>query len=83
MVSEQSLACDVFSVKRLMGDKRDELGCDAILSCMKNRAYGELGDIRLDFHPRSRRFVQSGQAEKMFGWNMGFVEIDDGEEPPF
>lgn len=78
-----NIACNVFSVKRLMDDKRDELGCDAILSCMKNRAYGELGDIKLDFHPRSRRFVQSRQVEKMFGWNTGFVEIDDGEEPPF
>ncbi len=78
-----NIACAVFSVKRLDDSDRAELQCDAILSCMKNRAYGEHGDVRLDFKSRSRRFVQAGEAEKTFDWiGNDFVEIDS-EDPPF
>lgn len=78
-----NIACNVFSLKKLDEDDQSEMGCDAILSCMKNRAYGELGDIRLNFLPRSRRFVQTGNVEKTYGWmNNNYIQITE-EKPPF
>lgn len=79
-----NIACAVFAVRRLDEQEAAENNCDAIVSCLKNRMYGQLGNVPLDFIPRSRRFVQRGQSEKAFSWETDdFIELDDLEEPPF
>ena len=81
------IACNVFSLKRVREeDKADYDGADAALTCMKNRAYGEMGEIKLDFAPRPRRYVECGRQEKIFSWAAdkdGFIELGSMDEPPF
>ena len=80
------IACNVFSLKRLQDEDAEECGCNATLTCMKNRAYGEMGEIKLDFITRPRRYVECGQREKIFNWaadREGFVELCNLDEPPF
>lgn len=74
-----NIACAVFSMQRV---EDGEMGCNAVLSCTKNRAYGQLGDVRLRFIETSRRFVQLGEKERPYGWqNDSWTDVD--EEPPF
>lgn len=79
-----NIACAVFSVRRLSEQEATENGCDSMVSCLKNRMYGQLGNVPLEFIPQSRRFVQRGQPEKAFSWETeDFIELDELEEPPF
>ena len=79
-----NIACAVFAVRRLSESEAAENGCDAMVSCLKNRMYGQLGNVPLDFIPQSKRFVQRGQPEKAFAWETeDFIELDELEEPPF
>ena len=65
-------------------DEAREYDCDATLSCTKNRAYGQLGNVALRFIPKSRRYVQRGEIEKAFGWEQISDETQKPlEEPPF
>ena len=74
-----NIACAVFSMQRV---EDGEMGCNAVLSCTKNRAYGQLGDVRLRFIETSRRFVQLGEKERPYGWQKDdWTDVD--EEPPF
>jgi twinkle protein len=76
-----NIACAVFAMKKLEDQEARDLGCEAILTCTKNRAYGTNGDVKLRFIEASRRFVEIGAIEKPFSWNKDFTEIDDA--PPF
>ena len=76
-----NIACAVFGMQKLDGADAVEHGCEAVLTCKKNRAYGENGDVKLRFIQASRRFVEIGTIEKPFSWNKDFTEIDD--TPPF
>ena len=76
-----NIACAVFAMKKLEDQEARDLGCEAILTCTKNRAYGTNGDVKLRFIEASRRFVEIGAIEKPFSWNKDFTEIDD--TPPF
>ena len=79
-----NIACAVFAMRRMSEEEAQENDCDSVLSCLKNRAYGQLGDVALSFIPRSRRFVQRGEAENQFSWNTGdYIELDQLEEAPF
>lgn len=77
-------ACAVFVMRRLSEAEARENDCDAVLSCTKNRAYGQLGDVALRFIAKSRRFVQRGEIEKGFAWERIADEPEKPlEEPPF
>lgn len=79
-----NIACACFVMRRLSEDEAQTNGCDAVLSCTKNRAYGQLGDVALHFIPQSRRFVQRGEAEKAYSWERFAEEPEKPlEEPPF
>ncbi len=79
-----NIACGVFSVKRMNEAEAAENDCDAVLSCLKNRAYGQLGDVALRFLPKSRSFFQRGQTKKLFSWEaIPDAEPVELEEPPF
>ena len=79
-----NIACACFVMRRMDEDEAREYDCDAVLSCTKNRAYGQLGDVALRFISRSRRFVQRGAVEKAFGWEQLADEPPKPlEEPPF
>lgn len=78
-----NIACNVFSVHRCSEEEKEEIECDAVLSCLKNRAYGELVKIRLDYHPLSRRFVERGEKEKIYGWTEEEIMETRWGEPPF
>lgn len=79
-----NIACAVFVMRRMDEADAQENDCDAVLSCTKNRAYGQLGDVALRFIPRSRRYVQRGDIEKRFGWEQIAAGADKTlEEPPF
>lgn len=81
-----NIASTVFAVNRITDEKvRQEINCDALLVCMKNRMFGELTTIGLDFLPKSRRFVERGEPDFTLGWENSIVveEPKTLEEPPF
>ncbi|HJC22018.1 MAG TPA: AAA family ATPase [Candidatus Butyricicoccus avicola] len=79
-----NIACACFIMHRTDEDEAREYDCDATLSCTKNRAYGQLGNVALRFIPKSRRYVQRGEIEKAFGWEQIADETQKPlEEPPF
>lgn len=43
---------------------------DAVLQIEKQRATGQLGDIRLDYHQNSGQFIPQGRMQAM-AWNLG------------
>lgn len=77
-----NIACAVFNMRRLDENEAAEKGCDSAISCLKNRAYGETGNVRLHFLAKSRRFVEPGQKEKPFGWEQQAAPALPSE-PPF
>ena len=77
-----NIACAVFNMRRLDENEAAEKGCDSAISCLKNRAYGETGNVRLHFLAKSRRFVEPGQKEKPFGWEQQASPALPSE-PPF
>lgn len=79
-----NIACNVFSLKRVEEEERETVCCDAILRVLKNRAYGELGDVRLTYLHRVRQFVELDQPERVFHWiDQDFIPLDGGEDAPF
>jgi len=79
-----NVASNVFSVKRVKDPKEIEMyDCDNMVKCMKNRAYGDIGDVRLDYSPLSRRFVDHGAEEKVYNWTYEQVLETEREAPPF
>ena len=77
-----NIACNVFNMRRLDESEAAEKGCNSAISCLKNRAYGETGNVRLHFLAKSRRFVEPGQKEKPFGWEQQTAPALPSE-PPF
>lgn len=77
-----NIACAVFNMRRLDENEAAEKGCDSAISCLKNRVYGETGNVRLHFLAKSRRFVEPGQKEKPFGWEQQASPALPSE-PPF
>ena len=56
----------VITICRLDEENSAKYKCSSILSVLKNRLYGELGNIRLDFDSKSKRFIQIGQTMKEY-----------------
>lgn len=56
----------VITIKRFDEFESEKYKCSSALSVLKNRLYGELGNIRLDFDLRSKRFIEVGQDMKNY-----------------
>lgn len=79
-----NIACNVFSVQRLDDTAAREFDCDAQLSILKNRAFGELGQIRMCYVPQSRQVIQAGTSERQFSWTkLPLSPASVLDEPPF
>lgn len=64
-------ASNVFRVGRIPEEKIDEVGCSAGIRVLKNRRYGDLGMIKLNFDPVTRRFYQvGGSPARKFDWEV-------------
>lgn len=63
-----NIACNVFSMRRIHENEMEEYQCNSIVTCLKNRAYGENVAVKLNYAARSRRFVQQGYHEKVLSW---------------
>ena len=64
-------ASNVFRVGRIPEEKIDEMGCSAGIRVLKNRRYGDLGMIKLNFDPVTRRFYQvGGSPARKFDWEV-------------
>ncbi|HNX82182.1 MAG TPA: bifunctional DNA primase/helicase [Candidatus Omnitrophota bacterium] len=61
-------ACNLFAMRKCDDKKRAELDCDAILTVMKNRAYGDLGEIKLKYDTRSHRFFAPYAESETLSW---------------
>lgn len=72
-------ACNLFAVRKCDEKKKAELNCDAILTVMKNRAYGELGEIKLMFDNRSHRYSAPYSDGEVLSWEKA-ISVDNTKE---
>lgn len=65
-------ADNVIKVERVKPELVDKTGYSMVLTVMKNREFGALSEIKMDFNERSRRFksIYGEQKEKMYSWEM-------------
>lgn len=65
-------ADNVFSLGRKVKGVGGEVVQAPALAILKNRVYGEVKEINLNFDPTSKRFFGaiSGSADKRFGWDL-------------
>jgi twinkle protein len=61
-------ADNVIAIERVSEENKAKLACDALLSILKNRHNGKLGDIKLFFSEAERRFFELGATPKRYGW---------------
>ena len=62
-------ADNVLKVERVPEEHLDRLGCSTVLTVMKNREFGALGKVMLDFNPCDRRFFPAGGSDrKKYTW---------------
>ncbi|WP_368234368.1 DnaB-like helicase C-terminal domain-containing protein [Anaerotruncus rubiinfantis] len=78
-----NIACNVFNVHRCTEEEQQKLQCGTVVMCLKNRAYGELENVRLDYNPYSKRFVELGEAETLYAWMNEQIYETEREAPPF
>ena len=79
-------AHNVFSVHKCTEEEKHKLNCDSVLSCLKNRFYGETGDVPLMFSPKSRRFTERACKVVQYGWEKylsGEEQYIYEDDPPF
>jgi len=78
MSSNTDIACNVISLHRCGEKEASELNADAVLSLMKNRAFGDYIDVPLKFDKASRRFYEPYQPEKVYSWRkQKWEEVSD------
>lgn len=88
-----NFACNVLSVHKLEEASGGYLGTgddgkpmvvpyNAEMRILKNRAYGENGDVHLSYDPAARRFAQYGLEPKKYSWLKGFERWEDVENIP-
>lgn len=64
-------ADNVLKVERVAEEKVEKAGCDMLLTVLKNREFGALPKVKLDFDPASRRFSPAGAASiRRFSWEL-------------
>lgn len=74
-------ADNVFSIKRVTEDGAE---FDAGLTIIKNRRYGAMGKIKLDFDKTCNRFYEDGTSPNWrYGWDIGLKEIQEDDNCPF
>lgn len=62
-------ADNVIAIERVPDEKKSKMECDAVLSVLKNRENGKLGDIKLNFNVKERRFSEVNiTTKKTYGW---------------
>lgn len=82
-------ADNAFSLTRLNDQEAETRGFQTVLRVLKNRQFGELVSIGLDFDPASRRFFKAGTGtpNKRYGWELTgtqtIVELPEGTTVPF
>ena len=80
-------ADNVITVSRLSEAERAQNGADSVLRVIKNRFYGKIGEIGLNFCTTSRRFyLPSTGNTRQYGWINGepvYTEIGETEELPW
>lgn len=82
-------ADNVFALTRLNEADAAAKGFQTVLRTLKNRSYGSLSSIGLDFEPNSRRFFKSGTgcSDWRYRWEdcgeQRFIELPQGEQLPF
>ena len=80
-------ADNVITVSRLSEAERAQNGADSVLRVIKNRFYGKVGEIGLNFCTTSRRFyLPSTGNTRQYGWLDGepvYTEIGETEELPW
>lgn len=80
---------NVFALTRLNEADAAAKGFQTVLRTLKNRSYGSLASIGLDFEPNSRRFFKSGTgcSDWRYRWEdcgeQRFIELPQGEPMPF
>ena len=74
-------ADNVFSIKRVTEDGAE---FDAGLTILKNRYYGVMGKVKLNFDKRCSRFYEAGSnPDFRYGWDKGMVELPQDTQMPF
>ena len=74
-------ADNVFSITRIM---EEDAGFDAGLTILKNRYYGTMAKIKLDFDRTCNRFYEDGTSSNWkYSWDNDAVEIEPESDLPF
>lgn len=82
-------ADNAFSLTRLNDQEAENRGFKTVLRVLKNRSFGELVSIGLDYEPASRRFFKAGtmNPNKRYGWELSgpqqVMELPEGTATPF
>lgn len=64
-------ADNVFKVERVPEEQVEHVGASSVVTVLKNREFGALGAVKLDFNPASRRFYPAGGGDtKKYSWEM-------------
>ena len=62
---------NVLKVERVPEDRLGQVGCSTVLTVLKNREFGALGPVKLDFNECDRRFYPAGGGDrKVYTWEM-------------
>lgn len=82
-------ADNAFSLTRLNDQEAENRGFQTVLRVLKNRSYGELIPIGLDYESASRRFFKAGTGNpnKQYVWALSgpqqVMELPEGTATPF
>lgn len=82
-------ADNAFSLTRLSDQDAESRGFQTVLRVLKNRSFGELISIGLDYEPTSRRFYKAGTGDpnKQYGWALSgpqeVMGLPEGTATPF
>lgn len=64
-------ADNVIKVERVPEEHLGQVGCSTVLTVLKNREFGALGKVKLDFNECDRRFFAAGGDDrKKYSWEM-------------
>ena len=80
---------NAFSLTRLSDQDAETRGFQTVLRVLKNRSFGELISIGLDYEPASRRFFKAGTGNpnRQYGWALSghqqIIELPEESATPF
>lgn len=76
-------ADNVFSMKRIPDTEIGSMGCNATITCLKNRNWGEQTAVKLNYIPRCRRYLEVGGTEHELGWSKDVFTEVSAQDAPF